>query len=497
MSLYNYNLRSILLVIAIFFLMIPVVVEANESGSNLVVQADDSRYLVATQIEAGAESAFAIAKDGTVWGWGGGYGALGHGATTPAFLPVRIHIDHVRQISSGYRHTLFLKEDGTVWAVGGNEHGQLGNGQISNGEKLFTEPMQILGLSDVIHIAAGDNHSLAVKSDGTVWAWGGNEHGQLGDDTRENRLNPRLVVGMPKMKSVAAGQYTSIVLSEEGDVWVWGLQAYNVNDIQHGFIRKPTPMSGNNKYQAIAADSTLGAALDSYGAVWVWENYSGSSWKAESKLQPQRILNMNNIVSFTVHSAVDSKGNAWKWKIATGKYLELNALPVPVNQAQAITEGSRNIYVLMNDGSIYSKGFNQFGQLGQGTLDFEVGSFKPIRKAASIILNGNSIEPTVPPLILNGVTYIPLRGVLEAMGVNIRWDIASRSVIADKGNKHIVFNTISGKTEVDGKTVNLDKKPVYAHDSLLVPLRFVSETVGAKVVWNSAEYTVEINTVSR
>ncbi|MBJ8193486.1 hypothetical protein JDS79_42970, partial [Bacillus cereus] len=85
-------------------------------------------------------------------------------------------------------------------------------------------------------------------------------------------------------------------------------------------------------------------------------------------------------------------------------------------------------YVLMRDGSIYSTGVNQFGQTGQGTLDIEIKDFRPVRKAAAIILNGEKMEPAVPPLILNEVTYVPLRGVLEAMGVNIRWDIPSRSV---------------------------------------------------------------------
>ncbi|WP_308638950.1 RCC1 domain-containing protein [Paenibacillus silvisoli] len=486
-------LRPIVFVAAIFALLSSVAVEANASEPDIQAKPDELRYLAATQIEAGAESAFAIDKDGAVWGWGGGYGALGHGATTPAFSPVRIHIDHVKQISSGYRHTLFLKEDGTVWAVGGNEHGQLGNGQTSKGDKLFTEPMQVLGLKDVIQVAAGDNHSVAVTSDGTVWAWGGNEHGQLGDETRENGREPRVVAGLPKVKSIAAGQYTSIALGEAGDVWVWGLQAYDRKDIQHGVIRKPTPISGDGTYEAITADSTLGAALDSYGVVWVWENYSSSSLNTDTKLQPQRIFNISKVVSFTVDSAVDSSGAAWKWKNVAGKVQEVSALPLPVNQAKTIAEGSRNLYVLMNDGRIYSEGFNQFGQLGQGTLDVEVGNFKPVRKAPSILLNGSRMEPTVPPLILNGATFIPLRGVLEAMGVSIRWDIPSRSVIAQKGNKRIVFNTVSGQTTVDGKIVELGQKPVYAHDSLLVPLRFVSESVGAKVDWRAADYAVEIN----
>lgn len=484
------RVHVLILVSCCLLLLLPDVVGAEEAGSNEVAKADYLRSLVATQIEAGDEAAYAIGTDGMVWGWGGGYGSLGHGATTPAFLPVRIHIENVRQISSGYRHTLFLKEDGTVWAVGGNEHGQLGIGKKSDGEKLFTEPVQVLGLTDVLQVAAGDNHSLAVKRDGTVWAWGGNEQGQLGDDSRKNGLQPRVVEGLPKVNSVAAGQYTSLALGNGGEIWVWGMQAFAPNDILH--IRKPTQLPSDREFKAVAADSFLGAALDSTGAVWVWDNIN-SNWK-KADLLPVRIPNLNDVVSFTTRSAVDAKGSAWNWQYDNGVIRQFKALALPTDQAKVISAGSRNIYVLMRDGSIYSTGFNQFGQTGQGTLDIEIKDFRPVRKAAAIILNGEKMEPAVPPLILNEVTYVPLRGVLEAMGVNIRWDIPSRSVIADKDNKRIVFNTVSGQTIVDGNVVQLDAKPVSAHDSLLVPLRFVSETLGAKVVWDAADYSVKIKT---
>ncbi|MFC4306730.1 stalk domain-containing protein [Cohnella boryungensis] len=488
MDFFTYKVsRVYVLILVICCLLLPNVVGAEEAGSNAPAKTDDLRFLMATQIEAGDEAAYAIGTDGTIWGWGGGYGSLGHGATTTAFLPARIHIENVRQISSGYRHTLFLKEDGTVWAVGGNEHGQLGIGKKSDSEELFTEPVQVLGLTDILQVAAGDNHSLAVKRDGTVWAWGGNEHGQLGDDSKENGLQPRAVEGLPKVNSVAAGQYTSLALGNGGEIWVWGMQAYNPNKFH---IRKPTQLPSDREFIAVAADSFLGAALDSTGSVWVWDNINSNGKKAA--LLPVRVPSLNNVVSFTTRSAVDAKGSAWSWQYDNGVIRQFKALKLPTNQAKVISEGSRNIYVLMRDGSIYSTGFNQFGQTGQGTLDIEIKDFRPVRKAAAIILNGKKMEPAVPPLNLNEVTYVPLRGVLEAMGVNIRWDIPSRSVIADKDNKRIVFNTVSGQTTVDGNVVQLDAKPVSTHGSLLVPLRFVSETLGAKVVWNAADYSVEI-----
>ncbi len=93
----------------------------------------------------------------------------------------------VPQISGGGSHSLVLKPDGTVWAWGGNHAGQLGDG-TTNPRKFA---IQVKGLEDVVSIAAGWEHNLAVKSDGTVWAWGNNRFGQLGDGTNENRNTPR------------------------------------------------------------------------------------------------------------------------------------------------------------------------------------------------------------------------------------------------------------------------------------------------------------------
>ncbi len=486
------RIQAILIAIGSLLLVLPDIGAAAEgAGASTETGVDEVRYLAAAQIEAGDTSAYAIGTDGTVWAWGGGYSSLGHGATTPAFLPVRIAIDHVRQISAGYRHTLFLKEDGTVWSAGGNEHGQLGIGKQSGGEEIWTAPEQVPGLTDVIQVSAGDDHSLAVKRDGTVWAWGGNEHGQLGDESRKNGLLPKQVAGLPSVNKVAAGKHASVALGNGGEVWVWGYRALNKDDVFHGYIRKPTLLPGGRECHDIAADSYLGAALDFNGKVWVWENYS--YFHTEGVLVPHQMPNISKAVSFTTHSAVDADGSAWQWIFDDGKFSQIKALGLPV-KVKAISEGSRNLYVLTANGGVYSAGYNQFGQTGQGTTAIELQEFSPVRKAATIRLNGVKLEPTVPPLIVNGATYVPLRGVLEAMGADIRWDIPSRSVIAVKDGKRIVFNTVSGQTTVDAKAVTLAEKPFYAHNSLLVPLRFISETLGAKVEWNGTDYAVDIRT---
>lgn len=94
----------------------PLIVKADS-----VVNSPEEKKLLSgiTGLDAGDRSAYAITADGTAWAWGGGYGSIGNGATTPAYTPVKMRIDHVKQVSGGYRHNLMLKDDGTVWAVGG------------------------------------------------------------------------------------------------------------------------------------------------------------------------------------------------------------------------------------------------------------------------------------------------------------------------------------------------------------------------------------------
>jgi alpha-tubulin suppressor-like RCC1 family protein len=95
-------------------------------------------------------------------------------------------LTNVISIAAGEVHSFALKSDGTVWAWGYNVCGQLGDGTTE--EK--TRPVQVLGLTNVISIAAGNYYSLALKSDGTVWAWGNNRYGQLGDGTTEEKTRP-------------------------------------------------------------------------------------------------------------------------------------------------------------------------------------------------------------------------------------------------------------------------------------------------------------------
>ncbi|MBI4491966.1 MAG: hypothetical protein HY690_04150, partial [Chloroflexi bacterium] len=138
------------------------------------------------------------------------------GGTTAA-AEVAVSID-----AAGDYHSVALKSDGSVWAWGGNDYGQVGDGTTT--PRLI--PVQVGGLGGVVALAAGDSHSLALKSDGTVRAWGYNWAGQLGDGTTTQRLTPVRVSGLSGVAAVAAGIYHGLAVKNDGTAWAWGYNAY-------------------------------------------------------------------------------------------------------------------------------------------------------------------------------------------------------------------------------------------------------------------------------
>ena len=174
----------------------------NDPGYNHLVPAQVHNLDQVVGISAGSNHNMALRADGTVWTWGkGGLGENGTGATSldNRFLPIQIPgLDHVAAIDArGVAFSLALKTDGTVWAWGNNNVGQLG----VSGSNYSASPIQVPGLSNIVAIAAGFAHVLAMRRDGTVLAWGSNSGvqfnsgGQLGDNTLQDRAQPLPVSG--------------------------------------------------------------------------------------------------------------------------------------------------------------------------------------------------------------------------------------------------------------------------------------------------------------
>ncbi|MBM4165070.1 MAG: tandem-95 repeat protein, partial [Lentisphaerae bacterium] len=223
-------------------------------------------------IDAGSSHSVALKSNGAVWAWGNnGSGRLGDGTTTTRWTPVQVSglSSGVTAIAAGDSHTVALKADGSVWAWGYNVYGQLGNGTNT----ASYVPVQVSGLSSgVTAIAAGGNHNVALKDDGTLWAWGFNMYGQLGDGTNINRRTPVQVSVLTNgVTAIAAGNTHTLALKADGSLWAWGDNAwYQLGDGSTTTRRTPVQVSGITGVGAIAAGTWHTLALKSDSTVWVW-----------------------------------------------------------------------------------------------------------------------------------------------------------------------------------------------------------------------------------
>ncbi len=193
-------------------------------------------------VAGGDYHSLALRDDGFVFAWGQGlYGQLGNNSTLDRTAPGSVPgLNSIVAIAAGAYHTLALRSDGTVWACGLNNRGQLGDGTVVNRMQVtpVVDPMDptMTGLlQNVVAIAAGDNHSVALKGDGTVWAWGANNWGQLGDGTTTDSVFPVQVLsgGAPllNVKRIACGSFHTLALVETGVVTVNG-KDYSVGTVK-------------------------------------------------------------------------------------------------------------------------------------------------------------------------------------------------------------------------------------------------------------------------
>jgi alpha-tubulin suppressor-like RCC1 family protein len=184
-----------------------------------------------TAVAAGGRHSLALLEDRTVWAWGSqDWYQLGNPTYIDRPRPTKVlELQGVRAIFAGAWHSMALLDDGTVRSWGANNYGQFGTGSVSGNQ--YQPPQKALELDRVKAIAAGSHHSLALGEDGTVWAWGYNGYGQLGDGTTTNRSRPVKVLDLKGVKAIAAGRlqdgsHYSLALREDGTVWAWGYNGY-------------------------------------------------------------------------------------------------------------------------------------------------------------------------------------------------------------------------------------------------------------------------------
>ncbi len=340
-----------------------------------------------TAVAAGGNRTVALKADGTVWSWGSNdYGELGDGTTTPRSTPVQaVGLSGIRQIAAGRFHTVALKSDGTVWTWGSNNYGELG---AQGGSGVTARPVS--GMSGVVEIAAGGYHTIARKSDGTLWAWGANDRGQLGDGAPTpdytGRSTPVQVIGLTDVEQISGGAAHTVARKADGSVWAWG--SNHGGALGDGTtIDRSTPVRVIG-LSGVAVDISAGAiytlARKNDGTVWAWgsDDYGeidGSYVDHLAAIQLGGLTGAKQIAAGFLHSvAVRSDSGLWAWGANGNGQLgdgTTNSSPAPIQVpgltgVRAAAVGGFHTVALRLDGTVLTWGDNSVGQLGNAVFTF-------------------------------------------------------------------------------------------------------------------------------
>jgi len=365
-------------------------------GSNLFGQLGDGTFenraipvkidINASSVAAGAHHSLILKKDGTLWATGNEFRELGSPVSEEDRLSPKKIASDVISIAAGSYHSMFIKSDGGLWAFGRNNVGQLGDGTHTDRK----QPVKIA--SNVLSVSAGvkpandgwsGGHSLFVKKDGTLWAMGYNWAGALGDGTTSNRSTP-VQVASGVLKAVAGG-YHSLFIKNDGSLWVFGRNWYGqlgdgnsgkdkdrhtpwmlldgeVVDIAAGgahslFVKSDRSLwgMGRNDYGQLGIDTTEPSDIP----VLIKSNIRGVAAGGETTM----FINENASLFVMGRNSDGQLGNQASFFNA----IESKAVKIS-DDVLKVAAGDNHSLFVKNDGTLWGMGWNQFGELGDGSF---------------------------------------------------------------------------------------------------------------------------------
>lgn len=342
---------------------------------------------------AGYAHSLALKSDGTVWAWGNNAsGQVGDNSTTNRLAPLRItpaapvFPNTFQAVAAGHDHSLALRNDGTVWSWGANAHGQLGTGTTT----ASLVPVQVQNLPvglTVTAIAAGNGFSVALLSDGTVRAWGRGDKGQLGHDDDTPSSSPVEPVGLGNtITAIAAGDDHVLVRKADGTVWGWGSNfAGELGGLVPAAQFTPQAVPGLANVAVIDAGAARSGAVFSDGAIVLWGDPAKSALGPASlgydsvRVQIQDVKSASAIYAAGDQAALVRTtkraylfGRNASGQLGTGSVDPVVApsrvleWPTPYSATPPVFSFGASHALALIDGVVYAAGDNTYGQLGDG-----------------------------------------------------------------------------------------------------------------------------------
>ena len=406
----------------------PLTLEANAWKTGMTSSGTAiANFTISGKLAAGGSHSVALKSEGTVWTWGSNAsGQLGIGSTDSSThaAPVQVKLNSTTFLTgmsiagAGASHSLAVrKSDGSVFGWGSDSAGQLGD----NSKTTKAYPVQAKTtasgnpvLTGIIDIAGGSTHTLALKADGTVWTWGSNSSGQLGDgSTTSRRLAAQAKTAsntfLTGVIAIAAGDNFCAALRSDGTVWTWGVNSSGQLGIGSTTTQKyavqvklsgGTPLSG---IADIACGSAHALALKTDGTVWSWGGNTngqlgnGTTTQAKNPIQ----VKINSTTFFsgaaalaagTSHSVIlKSDGSVYACGLNSSGQLSINSTSQQLYPTQAVSSagpvlsgivdlgcGANHTLVTKSDGTISGSGLNSSGQAGYPTTIFNPKAATPI-----------------------------------------------------------------------------------------------------------------------